>query len=327
MIATSGSWAYLSALGDCLDWETGSNAFNLSIRGGTDNVVKVSVGLYDYTILLSDTNAYIYTGSTYNDFQQTKILNVGCSSPHSVVASGDELYFWSDLGPNSLSRVQYGQDLQTNEPMHLPVQKTVHTLSNKAKWSKIVAWKDVRNLRIGWAYPNLTGTSNSKALIRGTVEKGWSRHSMPAIVNAVADQVRDVYVACENGKIFKLYSGDTDAGTAITGSYTTGWYDSQSNLTRYIDTLNVIMDKTIGDYSMTVDVFWDFSTTASSTHTLTQTSTDGVAVADGTPTANFHTCYVAGMGRYFQIKFSVTSTTTRPRILGWREEMYAKGRR
>lgn len=327
MFATQDSTFYASTLSDCLDWETGSDAFYQPIRGGTDNVIKASVGLYDYTVLFSDTNAFVFTGSTYNDFQLAKILNVGCNAPHSIVAAGDEAYFWSDLGPNSLSRVQLGQDLQTAQPMHLPVQKTVHQTSNKSAWSKIVAWKDVANLRVGWAYPVGTSTSNSKALIRGTVENGWSRHSMPAIVSAVADQIRDVYVLCEDGKVYKLDTGNNDAGAAITGYYTTGWYDSQSNLNRYIDTLNVIMDKTIGNYNMTVEVFWDFATTANSTHTLTQTSTDGIAVVDASPTANFHSCYVQGMGRYFQIKFSVTETTTRPRILGWREEMYTKGRR
>ena len=328
MVAIQGSTLYASGLSDCLDWETASDAFNLPIRGGLDNTIQVIGALYEYTILFSSTNGFIFTGSTFNDFTLVKILNVGCSAPHSLIPVGDELLFWSDLGPNSLARVEAGQDLQSAQAMSLKVQKTVHNLSNKTQWSKIVAWKDVRNQRVGWAYPVGTDTSNSKALIRGTANPGWSRHSMPAIVNAVVDEDRVVYVGASDGKIYKLYDGFTDNGVAITGSYETGWYDSQSNLNRYMDTLNVIMDKSIGAYSLTVEVFWDFVTTASSTHTITDTLTDGITVVGGTPTANFHSLYVEGMGRYFKLKFSVpTSSTTNPRILGWREELYTKGRR
>ena len=327
MMATRDSTVFASSLSDILDWETPSDSFQLPIRGGTDNTIRCISALYDYTIFFSDTNAFIYTGSSYSDFTQTKILNIGCRSPNSLQSAGDELYFWSDLGPNSLSRVQYGQDLETNEPFHLPVQKTVHHVSNKSAWSKIVAWKDVRNLRIGWAYPVGASTSNSKALIRGTVKNGWSRHSMPAIVSSAVDEDRNVFVGCEDGKVYRLYSGNTDNGVPIVGYYTTGWYDSQSQLNRYMDNLSVIMDKSIGAYSLTVELFWDFATTASSTHVLTETTTDGINVVDASSTANTHFLYTRGIGRYFQLRFSATESPTHPRILGWREEMYAKGRR
>lgn len=327
MIATVGTNMQATALSDPLDWETPSDAFSLPIRGGTDNVIRAIGALYDYTLLMSDTNTFVYTGSSYNDFNQVKILNIGCRSPNSLVSAGDELYFWSDLGPNSLSRVQYGQDLETNQPFSLPISRTVSSLSNKSYWSKIVAWKDVNNLRIAWAYPNGTGTSNSKALLRGTVQPGWSRHSVPAIVSAVVAEDRTVYVGCEDGKIYKLNDGYTDNGAMISGYYETGWYDSQSNLNKYIDNLTVITDKSLGAYQLTVQLYWDFADTANSTHTLTETTTDGVLVENATNTANTHILYTQGMGKFFKIRFSAAESTTPPRILGWREEMYTKGRR
>lgn len=326
MLISSKSNVWASAISDPTDWATGSNAFSFLIRGGRDNIIRAIVGLYDYTVLFSDTNAFVYYGTTYNDFTQVKMLNVGCKSPHSIIASGDEMWFWSDIGPNTLSRVMQGQDIQTYRPLSQPVVNTVNTLSNRAAWDRIVAWNDLRMLRVGWAYPVGTDTTNSKAILRTTTQQVWSRHSMPAIVNAVTDVNRNVYVATTTGLILRLYQGATDNGAQIPATYTTGWYDSQSNLLRYMIHLDVMIDKSVGNYSVQVDVFWDFSTTASSTHVLTQTTTDSVTVAIQTATANIHRCYVRGTGRYFQLKFTVASTASQVRILGWREEMYAKGR-
>jgi hypothetical protein len=85
------------------------------------------------------------------------------------------------------------------------------------------------------------------------------------------------------------------------------------------------MDKTMGAYALQVEVFFDFSTTASSTHQLTDTTTDGINVILQTPLANIHRLFVQGIGRYFKFKFTVSDSPTAPRIMGWRPEMYSTG--
>jgi len=318
---------FASALSTPLDWLTANDAFDNTIYGGKDNRIVAMAPLYDYTVFFSRTNSFVYTGSTYTDFGQSKILNVGCESPQSVVAAGDDLYFWSEFGPNTMSRVQAGQDVQTAKELADPVSGTVHTRSSRSYWAKIVAWNDVRRNRICWAYPNGTDSTVSKGLVFSYDTGGWSRHSLPDIVAAVVDTLRQVYVATSDGKILKLYSGNTDNGTALTASYETGWYDSQSFLNRQIVSLDVITDKSVGAYTLYMDVFFDMQDSATSTHTLTDTTTDGIQVVNQTNQANIHRCYVRGFGRYFKIKFRVDSSNAGPRILGWREEMRSKGYR
>lgn len=327
MIAFRDTKFYVSALSTPLDFLTANDAFDGTIYGGRDNRITAVAALYDYTVFFSRTNAFVYTGSIYSDFTQTKLLNVGCEAPLSVVPAGDDLYFWSEFGPNTMSRVQAGQDVQTARELADPLTKTVHTLSSRSYWSTIVGWHDVKRSRICWAYPNGSDATVSKGVLYAYDTGGWSRHSLPNIVATAVDSNRVVYAGTGDGNIIKLYTGNTDNGAAIPATYETGWYDSQSFLNRQIVSLDVVTDKTVGTYQFTAEVFFDMSSTASSTHTLTDTATDGIAVVNQTPLANIHRLYVKGFGRYFKIKFSLTSSDNGPRILGWREEMRAKGYR
>lgn len=325
MLAFRNGYFWSSALGDSLNWLQPNDAFDQPIYGGKDNNIIAGATLYDYTLLCSMTNTFVYQGSTYQDFNLVKILNVGCQSHHSMVSAGDNLYFWSEVGPNSFARVMDGQDIQTQQGVNNAVQNTVSTLSNRPYWSKIVGWNHLRNNRIGWAYPNGSSSVNDKALLLSySGGTAWSRHSMPPIVNAVVDTLRVVYVGCADGRIYQLYSGNTDNGTVIPATYETGWYDTQSFLNRQITFLDVICDKTAGAYNLQVEVLFDFASTGS-THTLTETTTDGVNVVIATPLANVHRLYVKGFGRYFKFKFTVSDSPTAPRVLGWRPEMYSKG--
>jgi hypothetical protein len=326
MLAFRNGYFWACSLSDPLNWLQANDAFDQPIYGGKDNNIVAGVAMYDYTLLCSKTNTFVFTGSTFQDFNLSKILNVGCTAPHSLMSAGDQVYFWSEVGPNSFSRVQLGQDIETTPDINGPVQNTVSSLSNRAYWSKIVAWNHLRNNRLLWAYPDGTSTSNNKAIAFAyTGRADWSRHAVGPIVNAVVDTLRIVYVGTEDGKIWQLYSGNTDGGVAIPATYETGWYDSQSFLNRQIVFLDVVTDKSVGAYSLQVEVFWDFATTTQSVHQLTETQTDGINVVVQTSVANIHRIYVKGFGRYFKFKFTVVNSANAPRILGWRPEMYSKG--
>lgn len=328
-------WA--SSLSDPLDWFTPNNAFSDQVYGGDDNTIQTIGSLFDYTVFFTKTNTFIYVGNTYSTWAISRMLHVGCGSPDSLFTLGNDLYFWSEFGPATLSRIQAGAEVQSDSKLSENVKLTVNSLSNRSSWSKIVGFKDILNNRVGWAYPNGTSTGNDKAILYDFTSNGWSRHSiaMPNVANpnttpliSVTEAAsRQIYGAFADGSIAKLYSGNTDNGVAIAGYYETGWYDSQSSLNRYISWLDVFTDKTRGNYTFTVSLYYDFSTTPSSTHTLTQAQTDGIAVAIATSFANAHRLFTSGMGRYFKFKFNVVNSTTRPAVRGWRPEMRAKGTR
>ena len=318
-------WA--SALSNGLDWLSPNDAFQLEVAGGSDNRIRAGDGLYDFTILWSRTNAFIYTGSSPSDIAQSKVLGIGCDAPNSILHSGDDLYFWSEFGPNRFSRVQSGQDIQSQQVFGAKVERTVQNLSNRSYWSKIVAFPDTHRSRLGWAYPNGTDTTNSKVLLFNYDIGAWSRHTLGSIVNVVTDDLRVAYAGLSDGRIVKLYNGATDAGTAIAGTYETGWYDSQAFLNRINNWLDLIVDSSQGNYSFTVEIFHDFGTTATSTHTLTQALTDGNPIYSTSGLSNIHRIYTSGFGKYFKLKFTVASSTTAPRVWGWRPEMHSRGTR
>ena len=327
VVAWRDNVVWCSALSNGLDWLTPNDAFLFEVAGGTDNRVRAGAGLYDYTIFFSRTNSFVYTGSTYNDIAQAKVLGIGCDAPNSIITSGDDLYFWSEFGPNRFSRVQAGQDIQSNQDFSAMVGTTVQFLSNRSEWASIIGFSDVARDRLGWCYADGTDTANSKAILWNFTTGGWSRHTLGAVVSTVIDELRNVYAGLSNGKVIQLYTGNDDAGTPITGTYETGWYDSQAFLNRVSNWLDMVVDGSRGDYAFTVSIYHDFNTTPSSTHTLNQTTTDSVPIYQALGQTDIHRVYTAGFGKYFKLVFTVTSSTTPPRIWGWRPEMHSRGTR
>jgi len=331
MIAWRKNVVWAAAYGTVLDWFKPNDAFSFLVQGGEDNSVKAVVTLYDFTVMFSATNSFVYTGSSYSDISQSKILHTGCVSPYSIVAVGDDVYIWSQFGPTTISRILQGADIQTTA-MSVKVNPLVYDQTNRQTWSEISGWHDIRNQRVCWAYPSSGSGSNDNVLVWNyTVPQpdgtkgAWCKFSGWTPVNAITSSTTsNIYSAFIDGSIVQLHSGTTDNGVAIAYYYKTAWYDLRTWLKKRMLWLDLLMDSTY-TYALTVSSAWEFNRSwMTQAHTVTNTTTDGYTI-ETTGDLNEHRIYTQGDGKYFQLVF--TGSDTPCKIVGWRPEARIKGLR
>ena len=319
-------WA--AAYGTAIDWFATNDAFAFQVQGGEDNSVKCVVTLYDFTVMFSATNAFVYTGSSSTDLTQSKILHTGCVSPYSIVPVGDDIYIWSQFGPTTLSRILQGADIQTLA-MSIKVNPLIYDQTNRSTWSEIAGWHDIRNQRVCWAYPSVGSSTNDKVLVwsytvvQADGSKGaWMKFTGWTPVNAItSSSTSNIYGAFTSGSIVQLHSGLTDNGAAIVWSYKSAWYDLRTWLKKRMLWLDLVMDSTY-TYAVAVTTAWDFNRAGMSQgHTVTNAATDGYAY-ETVGDYNEHRLYTQGDGKHFQF---VYSGSTPCRIVAWRPEARLKG--
>ena len=88
------------------------------------------------------------------------------------------------------------------------------------------------------------------------------------------------------------------------------------------------MDARLGNYNMNVEVIGDYGRAGEvQTHTVTQSTTDGLTIATTGTYLNQHRLYTRGDSRAYQLKFSTIDSATPPQIVGFRFEARFKGMR
>ena len=319
-------WA--AAYGTATDWFATNDAFAFQVQGGEDNSVKCVVTLYDFTVMFSATNAFVYTGSSSTDLTQSKILHTGCVSPYSIVPVGDDIYIWSQFGPTTLSRILQGADIQTLA-MSIKVNPLIYDQTNRSTWNKIAGWHDIRNQRVCWAYPSVGSATNDKVLVWGytvvqpdETKGAWTKFTGWTPVNAItSSSTSNIYGAFSNGSVVQLHYGLTDNGTAITWSYKSAWYDLRTWLKKRMLWLDMVMDASYA-YQVVVSTAWDFNRAGmSQNHTVSNATTDGYTY-ETVGDYNEHRLYTQGDGRHFQFVYSGIAPC---KIVAWRPESRIKG--
>ena len=330
LIAWRKNAVWAAAYGSVTDWFKTNDAFSFLVQGGEDNSIKAVVTLFDFTVMFSPTNAFVYSGSSAADLTQSKILHTGCVSPYSIVPVGDDIYIWSQFGPTTLSRILQGADVQTTA-MAVKVNPLVYDQTNRSTWNKIAGWHDIRNQRVCWAYPSTVSAANDMVLVwcytivqpDGT-KGAWTKFTGWSVVNAITSaSTSNIYGATPSGSIAQFHTGTTDAGAAILWSYKSAWYDLRTWLKKRMIWLNLVMDAAY-TYAVTIDTAWEFNRNGmTQSHTVTNTTTDGYTTNE-TGDYNQHPIYTEGHGKHFQFVFS---GETPARIIAWRPECRVKGLR
>ena len=330
LIAWRKNTVWAAAYGTALDWFKTNDAFSFTVQGGEDNSIKTVITLYDFTVMFSATNSFVYTGSSSADLNQSKILHTGCVSPYSVVPVGDDIYIWSQYGPTTLSRILQGADVQTTA-MSVKVNPLVYDQTNRSAWDKIAGWHDIKNQRVCWAYPSTSSSTNDKVLVwnytimQADGSKGaWSKFSGWSIVNAIlSSSTGFIYGVTNVGNVCQLHSGSTDAGTIITATYKSSWYDLRTWLKKRLLWLDLIVDAAYY-YNIFVNTAWEFNRPwMLQTHNVSNGSTDSYAI-ETIGDYNEHRIYTQGNGQHFQFVFM---SSTPCRIVGWRPDTRVKGTR
>jgi hypothetical protein len=315
---------WLSGSNDHLEYLDTTDAFDVAVIGGMNNKVRAVCTLFDYTVVFTETNFFLYTGSSGTDFGLQKILNTGCVSHYSIVYAGDEAYVWSQFGPTAISRVLAGADVESDDLSRKA--RAVVGESTRSTWPHIIGYHDARAQRIVWSWTPTGGASNNKQLVFNYELQAWTRYEGWAIKNVVVTEDRRVIAAFEDGKINELHVGNTDNGVAIPWNWTSGDSDLRSDMRKSMPCLDLHVDKSDGSFTFTTELTWDFNSKASQTFTLTESTVNGRTVVESESTAVTHyQLRPVGAYRQFRIKFSGSSSGAAPTIIGMRPDMRVLG--
>lgn len=326
MLAWRGNTVWASALSEPTNWFREGDAYAFTLLGNEDTAVTGISGLFDYTLIHSKTATFVYSGASANDITLTKVIPVGCSSHNSITYAGADTFWWSNYGPVNGSRVIQGADIAVNVKDVRAIQSLVFEGTNTSAWTKICGETDIVNSRIYWAVPKVAATTNNQTIVLDYSVKGFTRYEgFDFIASCVWNN--DVYIASSDGSIYKMNSGNTDNGTAITAHYYTGHMDMGSYpMTKRMVWVDVLADRRDGNYSFDFDYVVDMGQIEGTAQTCTHTTTDAQTVETTSSTATEHRCYTTAMGNTFQLQFS-TSAVTPLKLVAWRPEIRARGLR
>lgn len=324
---------WVSALNNALDWFNVDGS-PVQISGAIQNEIKAVVTLFDFTVFFTPTNAFFYAGSFPNTFRLNKMVGIGCRSPKSIVQLADDVFLWSQFGPTSLSRIDIGADVKST-PMGVKVSPIIYG-TNLDRWDLITSYLDEKNQRIVWAYPSSsTGTVNDECLVfQYTIRNpdgsigAWSKYRGWPIVESLRSKDKTIHAIFSDGSIADLSVGNTDNGTPITATYESAFFNLDTYRNKRLVWIDLLMDSRVGDYSMGITVTGDYGRSNEiSQHSVTQSTTDGLAIETVGSFLNQHRLYTEGDSRAYQLTFSTTDSPNPPQIVGFRFEARFKGMR
>lgn len=316
---------WFSALNNPFDWFAANDAFSFQIGGGTDTYIRAIGNLMDYTVMFSNTNGYFYTGSSPTDFALQKIQGTGCNSPYSLVTVGDDLYLWSNRGPTNVKRILFGADIQSNL-LTDKIRNIVFSNTNQAQWRWIVGFHDPINQKIVWANPAFGQNQNTQCFVYKYLLNAWTKYDTWAIAGAAVAADFSIYAAFTDGNVNQLGVTNLDGASIITATYSSAVYDLDSAMQKRMLWNDYFIDSTTGAYSITVACNWDFGrSNMTTTQVLTNTTTDGRTIPTVGSLANQHRAYNSGIGLAYQFTLTHAANEPRPKVIGFRPELRARG--
>jgi hypothetical protein len=324
---------WVSALNNGLDWFNVDGS-PVQITGAIQNEIKAVVTLFDFTVFFTPTNSFFYSGSFPSTFRLNKMVGIGCRSPKSIITLADDVFLWSQHGPTSLSRIDIGADIKST-PMSVKVAPIVYG-TNLDRWDLICAYLDLKNQRIVWSYPNAPGitVNNEQLVFQYTIRSpdgsigAWSKYSGWPVVEALRSKDSDIHALFSDGSFNILSTGNTDNGTAIAAVYESAFFNLDTYRKKRLVWVDLLMDARVGTYNMGVTVTGDYGRTNEiASHTVTDTTTDGLTITTLGSFLNQHRLYTKGDSRAYQLTFSTTDSPNPPQIVGFRFEARFKGMR
>jgi hypothetical protein len=216
----------------------------------------------------------IAPASTANTFTVTMITNtIGCVSHRSVTQVENDIYFASDDGIYTLGAVaNYISPRTTNRSLRM--QPVFDSLSGSSKQRLVGKYF---NFKYHLFYPLFGGDNDSCLVydIRYQAMQDW-RNMAAQDATTFTDSTRTTRMYFghpSTGEVYQMYSGITDAGTAITSLWSSKSFDEG-----YADTEKLYFDSTFiftsVNGTLNLSVVFDDSTVSSST-TLTQQNPQG----------------------------------------------------
>lgn len=207
--------------------DTDGGSFYAS-EGDGDEVVTV-IDMFSYIVVGKRRKTLIYTGDPgYSDWNLAAEFPVGFVSDSCWVKVGNDILFWSDDGPRSLSAVQEYGDL-ANTHLALKIADTVTNIVPNT-YNRIRCYHDVPNMRVVWFVPESGSSHNDKAYVYYYTSGRWSvwtgaRTEMMDVLlvkTSTYEAARVIGASYDNGLVLHD-SGYYDVADEIDCYYVTNW--------------------------------------------------------------------------------------------------------
>jgi hypothetical protein len=202
-----------SAGGSISDWTTALDAGWIDLAGcyGTERAI---VTFRDTVISFYDNSMHVLYGNDPYDFQANDPMEFGCYGSKAVIELNGKLYFiWN----SSLYGYAGGNPGKVSDKA-----KAYLDLINISYRHIVCMGKFEKYLYISIPY-GLSQTSNNITLEYDTEMDIWNVHNHGFVGFT---SIRNALIGLDNaGKTWTINSGTTDAGTAITWEWTSGWID------------------------------------------------------------------------------------------------------
>lgn len=328
--AWRGQYVWASALNNPKDWLAPNDSFAFSVDGGTDKTITAVASLHEYILVFTRTMCFVYTGASADSITLVKVIPRGCTSMRSIVNFDGDLYFWSDYGPTSFKRIMSGADISSASAFNRRIQNILFNQTNTQEWDRICAHRHIPESRIVWAVPGVDQTKNTLGIVYQADTQSWSKYDNWEFCHCGTDSNYGVYGIREAdgsgvAKLWNLMSSNQDNGSSITATYKTGWYDMRSWDTRKrLVFTDVIVDRSQGAYTFTVNWSWDYGIQDGTAVTLTETTTEGATIETTSSSTTEHRVFADGFGNAFQLTFSTTANAPL-KVIGWRPEIRGRG--
>lgn len=313
-----------------------------AIQDDGEKVVGIAE-LYGVMVVFKTNSTLIYSGEHGVDWGIQARLPVGCSSYRSVIRAGNDLYWWSEQGPVSLSAVQEYGDLKMADAGINVIDEVTDT--NKNHLARVVGYHDRENFRLIWLVPSAGETTCDKGIVyyydapqRWSIWNGDYCEKNCVLVGTGHDIGGTVaYAGNEAGEIHYLNQGYDDSGEVILASYTTAWTDLGDPDSRkramWLDVINGYE----GAEGVAISVGWDYTATWYPVGRQIKALGDPGAYFDyalfdeatfnsESPAVKRHE--VVDTGYYMRVKFETGQDNTLGFMLhGWKPQIVPKGLR
>jgi len=327
MLAWRGDTIWASGLADPFNWLTPNDAFIWTVQGGRDNRISGIGNLFDYTLVFTRTDAFLYSGASAGTISLEKVVPTGCASHNSIVPAGDDLYFWSQYGPTSMQRIVSGADIKNTTNFNDKIQPLFFATA-QGQWDKICAYTMPIGNRVVYWVPGAGQTSNTVGYVYQYDIGAWTSYDTWTPVSVVVAATGEVYAGFSDGKVYQLHTGYTDNNSAITAVYTTGNMDLNNwEPRKRIPWVDVVADRTSGNYQFSVEWNFDMGRQSAGPVQCTANTTDGNQVTYTSSTTTQHRVFTTGIGNTIQLVFTADSVGQNVKIIGYGTEARPLGKR
>ena len=254
---------------------TSSNPGTITFKPGSGAEIMGMINFKNQLyVFLRNSIFRIATTSSVNEFTVQLVTNaIGCVSNRTIKQVGEDIFFAADDGIYSLGDVaNYTEVRTTNKSSRVQMVFNNLTSTSKAKLSA-----SYYNFKYHLFYSN-DGVNNDSCLVYDTRYGGWqdwrniAANSATLYTNS-AEQTDLYFGHPTTGAVYKMYSGTTDDGTAISTTWKSKSFDE--------DLFDVLKKFTVttwnlGSLSGKVNLYVIFNDTeVSSSITLSQINPTG----------------------------------------------------